>query len=112
MCPLAEGTGPGGSLRGPAASCGAVGFGTTPGLIPRYPSVLAWDTYSVEGPKARTIADTALMLSVVAGPHHPSPPSFHLHPRAIAEGAQAPAGDGVRVAPAAPLGGGHATYRP
>src|SRR5262249_27365896 len=38
MCPLAEGTDLGGSLRGPASYCGVVGFRTTPGLIPRYPS--------------------------------------------------------------------------
>src|SRR5262249_206100 len=57
MCPLAEGTDLGGSLRGPAAFCGVIGFRTTPGLIPRHPTVLAWDTYSVEGPMARCIAD-------------------------------------------------------
>src|SRR6058998_1521429 len=68
MCPIAQGTDLGGSLRGPAALCGVVGFRTTPGLIPRYPEVLAWDSYSVEGPMARTIGDTALMLSVMAGP--------------------------------------------
>jgi len=68
MCPLAEGTDLGGSLRGPASYCGVVGFRTSPGLIPRHPSVLAWDTYSVEGPMARTIGDAALMLSVMAGP--------------------------------------------
>src|SRR6266511_786247 len=73
MCPLAEATDLGGSLRSPASYCGVVGFRTTPGLIPRYPSVLAWDTYSVEWPMARTIADTALMLSVMAGPDDRSP---------------------------------------
>ena len=31
MCPLAEGTDLGGSLRGPASYCGVVGFRTTPG---------------------------------------------------------------------------------
>jgi amidase len=76
MCPLAEGTDLGGSLRGPASYCGVVGFRTTPGLIPRYPSTLAWDSYSVEGPMARTIADTALMLSVMAGADDRAPISY------------------------------------
>ena len=31
MCPIAEGTDLGGSLRGPASFCGVVGFRTTPG---------------------------------------------------------------------------------
>ncbi len=76
MCPLAEGTDLGGSLRGPASFCGVVGFRTTPGLVPRHPSVLAWDSYSVEGPMARTVADTALMLSVMAGPDDRAPLSY------------------------------------
>jgi amidase len=68
MCPIAQGTDLGGSLRGPAALCGVVGFRTTPGLIPRYPEILAWDSYSVEGPMARSVGDAALLLSVMAGP--------------------------------------------
>src|SRR5687768_10179862 len=73
MCALAEGTDLGGSLRGPASFCGVVGFRTSPGLVPRWPSVLAWDTYSVEGPMARGVADAALMLSVMAGPDDRAP---------------------------------------
>ena len=105
MCPLAEGTDLGGSLRGPASYCGVVGFRTTPGLIPRYPSVLAWDTYSVEGPMARTIADTALMLSVMAGADDRSPISYEVDPRELAKAAKTPSVRGSRVAWTSDLGG-------
>src|SRR5256886_7728852 len=105
MCPLAEGTDLGGSLRGPASCCGVVGFRTTPGLIPRSPSVLAWDTYSVEGPMARTIADTALMLSVMAGADDRSPISYEVDPRELAKAAKTPSVRGSRVAWTSDLGG-------
>ena len=105
MCTLAEGTDLGGSLRGPASYCGCVGFRTTPGLIPRYPSGLAWDTYSVEGPMARTIADTALMLSVMAGPDDRSPISYDVDTRELLTAARAPSVKGWRIAWTADLGG-------
>ena len=105
MSPLAEGTDLGGSLRGPASYCGVVGFRTTPGLIPRYPSVLAWDTYSVEGPMARTVADAALMLSVMAGPDDRSPISYDVDQRELANAAKAPSVKGWRVAWTSDLGG-------
>src|SRR5437763_15599545 len=105
MCPLAEGTDLGGSLRGPASYCGVVGFRTTPGLIPRYPSVLAWDTYSVEGPMARTLADTALMLSVMAGADDRSPISYEVDPRELVKATRAPSLKGSRVASTSALGG-------
>src|SRR4029453_12741482 len=66
----------GGSLRTPAAFCGVVGFRTTPGLVPQVPSELAWDSIGVTGPMARTVADVALMLSVVAGADDRSPISY------------------------------------
>ena len=105
MFPLAEGTDLGGSLRGPASYCGVVGFRTTPGLIPRYPSVLAWDTYSVEGPMARTIGDTALMLSVMAGVDDRSPISYDVDTRQLAAAAKAPSVKGWRIAWTTDLGG-------
>ena len=98
MFPLAEGTDLGGSLRGPASFCGVVGYRTSPGLIPRYPSVLAWDTYSVEGPMARTLADTALMLSVMAGPDDRSPISYDVDGRDFLSAVKAPSVKGWRIA--------------
>jgi amidase len=105
MCALAEGTDLGGSLRGPASHCGVVGFRTSPGLVPRYPSVLAWDTYSVEGPMARTIADTALMLSVMAGPDDRSPISYDVDPREFLSAVKAPSVKGWRIAWTPDFGG-------
>ncbi len=106
MCPIAQGTDLGGSLRGPAALCGVVGFRTTPGLIPRYPEVLAWDSYSVEGPMARTIADAALMLSVMAGPADPrSPMSYSSDTKPFLAAVKQPSVKGSRIAWTPDLGG-------
>jgi amidase len=105
MVPLAEGTDLGGSLRGPASFCGVIGFRTTPGLIPRYPSALAWDSYSVEGPMARTVADTALMLSVMAGPDDRAPLSYEVDTRQFTAAARTPGVKGWRVAWTLDLGG-------
>jgi amidase len=105
MVPLAEGSDLGGSLRGPAAFCGVVGFRTTPGLIPRYPSALAWDSYSVEGPMARTVADTALMLSVMAGPDDRAPLSYDVDTRLLTAATRAPGVKGWRMAWTLDLGG-------
>ncbi len=105
MCPLAEGTDLGGSLRGPASFCGVIGFRTTPGLIPRYPSALAWDSYSVEGPMARTVADTALMLSVMAGPDDRAPLSYEVDTRQFPAAVKAPSVKGWRIAWTLDLGG-------
>jgi amidase len=98
MCPPAEGTDLGGSVRGPAAFCGVVGFRTTPGLIPRHPSVLAWDSYSVEGPMARSIADVTLMLSVMAGPDDRAPISYDVDADAFLAAVKAPSVKGWCIA--------------
>ena len=106
MCPIAQGTDLGGSLRGPAALCGVVGFRTTPGLIPRYPEVLAWDSYSVEGPMARTIGDTALLLSVMAGPADArAPMNYAADPKPFLAAVRQPSVKGSRIAWTPDLGG-------
>ena len=106
MCAIAQGTDLGGSLRGPAALCGVVGFRTTPGLIPRYPEVLAWDSYSVEGPMARTVGDTALLLSVMAGPADDrAPMNYATDTRAFRAAVARPSVKGSRIAWTPDMGG-------
>jgi amidase len=98
MGPIAQGSDLGGSLRIPAAFCGVVGFRTTPGLVPMYPKELAWDSLSVGGPMARTVADVALMLSVVAGPDDRAPLSYAVDSREFLKAVRAPSVKGWRVA--------------
>ena len=73
MLPLADGSDTGGSLRNPASFNNVVGFRTAPGRVPVYPAGMGWGTLSVQGPLARTVQDTALLLSVLAGPDPRSP---------------------------------------
>lgn len=96
--PLATGSDLGGSLRIPASFCGVVGFRTSPGLVPVYPSFLGWDTLAVEGPMARTVGDTALMLSVIAGSDDRSPISLPGDGRAFAAAVERPEIHGFKVA--------------
>jgi amidase len=63
----------GGSLRNPAGYCNVVGLRPAPGRVPSWPTEFAWDTLSVHGPMARTVADVALLLSAIAGPDARSP---------------------------------------
>jgi amidase len=102
--PLAQGTDLGGSLRLPAAFCGVVGFRTSPGLVPVHPAPLAWDPWSVTGPMARTVGDTALMLSVIAGADARAPLSYAVNPRAFLDAVRRPSVRGLRVAWGGDLG--------
>jgi amidase len=76
MLPIADGSDMGGSLRNPANFCNVVGFRTSPGRVPVWPSKVGWFTFGVEGPMARTVKDVALMLTVIAGPDSRSPISI------------------------------------
>jgi amidase/aspartyl-tRNA(Asn)/glutamyl-tRNA(Gln) amidotransferase subunit A len=76
LVPIAEGTDGGGSIRIPAAWCGVVGYQPSAG---RVPSVLRPNAFSgvspfiYEGPITRNVADAALTMSVLAGPHPADP---------------------------------------
>jgi amidase len=73
MIPIADGSDTGGSLRNPASFCNVVGFRPSPGRVPHCSDRATWQTLSVLGPMARTVADAALLLSAMAGPHPCSP---------------------------------------
>ena len=63
-----------GSVRLPAAICGLVGMKTTFGLVSRAGAMPLSQSLDTVGPLTRTVADNALMLSVIAG-HDPRDPS-------------------------------------
>jgi Asp-tRNA(Asn)/Glu-tRNA(Gln) amidotransferase A subunit family amidase/L-aminopeptidase/D-esterase-like protein len=66
MAPLATGSDHGGSLRIPACYSGVVGYRATPGVVPNENRATFHTNYSVQGPMARSVADAALLLSVIA----------------------------------------------
>ena len=82
--PLHQGSDGAGSIRMPAAFCGVFGLKPSFGRVPIAPVNVADNTSHV-GPITRTVADAALMLGVMAGPHHldhtslESPPAPYLH---------------------------------
>ncbi len=76
MGPFAIGSDGGGSIRIPSAHSGLYGIKASMGRVPlypgardeRYPGISSWEGLEHIGPMSRTVADSALMLSVIAGP--------------------------------------------
>ena len=87
---LATGSDLGGSLRTPAGFCGVVGLRPSLGRVAHGPSELPFGTMTVEGPMARTVADAALMLDAMAGPHPLDPLSLEAPPRPFRRAAAEP----------------------
>jgi len=71
MVPIADGSDTGGSLRNPAAFCNVVGFRPSPGRVSAGRG--SWSPLSTSGPMARSVADVALFLSVIAAPDRHNP---------------------------------------
>ena len=70
MAPAATGTDTGGSIRQPAALAGVCGLKPTYGLVSRYGMIAFASSLDQGGPIARSAADLALLLEVMAG-HDP-----------------------------------------
>lgn len=104
LLPLADGSDLGGSLRNPANFNNIVALRPTVGLVPAAPSLLPFVGYSVKGPMARSVADTALLLSVMAGADPRDPGCYPSDPAAFRQPLERNL-KGVRVAWCPDLGG-------
>ena len=82
MVPIADGSDTGGSLRNPAAFCNVVGFRPSPGRVSVGRG--SWSPLSTSGPMARSVADVALFLSVLAEPDPKNPTVLSGEPRRVA----------------------------
>jgi len=67
MLPFASGSDLGGSLRNPANFNNIAALRPSVGLVPSAPVALPFPGFTVKGPMARSVADTAFLLSVMAG---------------------------------------------
>ena len=76
MVPIALGSDAGGSIRIPASACGVYGLKPTVGLVPedsRPDALESAAPFICLGGLTRTVADTALLLDIVAGDHPRDP---------------------------------------
>lgn len=73
MAAVANGSDGSGSIRIPASFCGVVGLKPSVGRVPYYGEEDVYQDTGFVGPLTRTVADAALMLSVMAGPDEREP---------------------------------------
>jgi aspartyl-tRNA(Asn)/glutamyl-tRNA(Gln) amidotransferase subunit A len=85
MGPLTVGTDGGGSIRIPSSFTGLFGLKPTFGRVPAYPPS-AFGVVAHVGPMTRTVADAALMLTVVSGTDDRDPWAVPAHCRDFSAG--------------------------
>lgn len=68
MAPICDGSDMAGSLRNPASYCNVVGLRPSIGRVPAWPALMNHFTLACYGPMARTVADVALQMRVIARP--------------------------------------------
>jgi len=90
--PIGIATDGGGSTRIPAACCGLVGLKQTLGTVPHSQVQDAFGNYTYVTPLSRTVMDTALQLTAMAGAHASDPWSIGLAPQDFVAAAR-PEGD-------------------
>lgn len=73
MLPLADGSDMGGSLRNPASFCNVVGLRPSIGRTPFSRGYAWYGRLVTTGPMAKTVADTSLLFSILAGPDRSDP---------------------------------------
>jgi amidase len=97
MLPIADGSDLGGSLRNPGNFNNVIGFRPSVGLVPTAPNPLPLFGFAVAGPMARTVADTAWLLGVMAGADQRDPGCYPSDP-SVFHGALERSFRGTRVA--------------
>ena len=114
---IATGGDQGGSVRIPAAYCGVVGHKPTHGLVPYTGAFPIEQTIDHLGPMARTVADVALTLAVLAGPdgldpRQPAESASRTTPPSWTGGRRAAGGGGRRGVRPGQLRAGRRRHRP
>jgi aspartyl-tRNA(Asn)/glutamyl-tRNA(Gln) amidotransferase subunit A len=103
--PLAIGTDTGGSIRQPAAVTGTVGVKPTYGGVSRYGAVALASSLDQIGPCARTVLDTALLHSVIAGYDPMDSTSINSPVPAVVEAARRGDVKGMKIGVVREIGG-------
>jgi len=101
MLPIADGSDTGGSLRNPASFCNITSIRPSPGTVPSGAESFPYGTLAVKGPMGRSVADVALLLSVLSGSDDHSPLSVGLSATELIK----PTNRQIRVAWSADLNG-------